>query len=119
VLLWLSLRLGGGRRPVSHIEFDLARQFHDRFGMLAVLEQRVLDGLRAADEQPAIEAILFLGDPPSSAVPADEDNSREGAARWRFDELQVGIPSDDDLPVGSQLSAFDGILERVARGYAA
>ena len=47
----------------AHVEFDFARQFDDCFGMMAVFEQRVFDGLRAIDEQAAIEAVLFLGDP--------------------------------------------------------
>jgi hypothetical protein len=35
---------------------------------MAVLEQRVFDGLRAADEQAAIEAVLLLDDPVAAAV---------------------------------------------------
>jgi hypothetical protein len=60
---------------------------------MAVLEQRVFDGLRAVHEQPAIEAILFLGNPVAAAVLANEDECRCRTARWRFDELHVGIPS--------------------------
>src|SRR5258705_8531 len=70
-----------------------ASEFDDCFGVMAVLEQRVLDGLRAADEQAAIETVLFLGDPVAAAVFADEDDRRCRAARWRFDELHVGVPS--------------------------
>jgi hypothetical protein len=42
--------------------------------MMAVLEQRVFDGLRAVDEQAAIEAVLFLGDPVAAAVLSDKDD---------------------------------------------
>ena len=52
----------------------VARQLDDGFGVMAVLEQRVFDGLRAVDEQAAIEAVLFLGDPVAAAVLADEDD---------------------------------------------
>ena len=65
---------GGGR--AAHVEFDFARQFDDCFGMMAVFEQRVFDGLRAADEQAAIETVLFLGDPLAAPVPADKDDGR-------------------------------------------
>jgi hypothetical protein len=61
--------------------------------MMAVLEQRVFDGLGAVDEQAAIETVLFLSDPVAAAVFADKDDCRCRAARWRFDELHVGIPS--------------------------
>ena len=103
--IWLSWRAGGRvmRRAVrrrrgkggcrAHIEFDFARQFDDGFGMMAVFEQRVFDGLGAVDEQSAIEAILFLGDPVAAPVLADKDDGGCRAARWRFDELHVGIPS--------------------------
>jgi len=64
--------------------------------VLAILAKRVLDGLRAIDEQPAIETVLFLGDPVAAAVPGDEDDFRCGAARWRFDELHVSFPSGDE-----------------------
>jgi hypothetical protein len=60
------------------------------------LDQRVFDGLGAIDEQAAIEAVLFLGNPVAAAVPADKDDCRCRAARWRFDELHVGIPSGDE-----------------------
>src|SRR5262245_63022948 len=60
--------------------------------MMAVLEQRVFDGLGAADEQAAEQAVLFLGDPLAAAVAADEDDGGRTTARWRFDELHVGIP---------------------------
>jgi hypothetical protein len=42
--------------------------------MMTVLEQRVFDGLRTADEQAAIKAVLFLGDPLAAPVPADKDD---------------------------------------------
>jgi hypothetical protein len=83
---------GGGQLAI-HVQFDFARQFDDCFGMLAVFEQRIFEGLRAADEQAAIEAVLFLGDPVAAPVLADEDDRGRGTARWRFDELHVGIPS--------------------------
>src|ERR1700691_5740508 len=64
--------------------------------MMAVLEQRVFECLRAVDEQAAIEAVLFLGDPVAAAVLANKDDGRCRATRWRFDELHVGCPSDDE-----------------------
>src|ERR1700716_260461 len=54
---------------------------------------RILDGLRAVDEQAAVETALFLGDPVATLVLANEDDCRCRTARWRFDELHVGIPS--------------------------
>jgi hypothetical protein len=60
---------------------------------MAVLEQCVFDGLRAVDEQAAVEAVLFLGDPVAAAVLADKDDGRCRAARGRFDEFHVGLPS--------------------------
>src|ERR1700730_8256156 len=77
------------RRACRHVELDFARQLDDGFGMMAVLEQRVFDGLRAVDEQAAIETVLFLGDPVAAAVFANKDDGRLRAARWRFDELHV------------------------------
>ena len=77
----------------AHVEFDFARQLDDCFGMMTVFEQRIFDGLRAVDEQAAIKAVLFLGDPVAAFVPADKDDGRCRATRWRFDELHVGIPS--------------------------
>ena len=62
--------------------------------MMAVLEQGVADGLRAVDEQAAVEAALFLGDSMAAAVLANEDDGGCRTARGRFDELHVGIPSD-------------------------
>src|SRR5450631_3357326 len=82
----------GGGALAAHVEFDFARQLDDGFGMMVVLEQRVFDGLRAVDEQAAIEAVLFLGDPVAAAVLADKDDGGGRTARWRFDELHVGIP---------------------------
>jgi hypothetical protein len=57
-----------------HVEFDLARQFDDGFRVMAVLEQRVFQGLGAVDEQAAIEAVLLLGDPLATPVSSDEDD---------------------------------------------
>ena len=85
---------GGGL--AAHIELDFARQLDDGFGVMAVLEQRVFDGLRAVDEQAAIETVLLLGDPVAAAVLANKDDCRWRAARWRFDELHVGVPSVDE-----------------------
>jgi hypothetical protein len=42
--------------------------------MMAVLEQCVFDGLRAVDEQAALESVLFLGDPVAAVVLADKDD---------------------------------------------
>ena len=67
-------RLSRGGRRTAHIEFDFARQFDDGFGMVAVFEQRVFDGLRTADEQAAIETILFLGDPLAAPVLANKND---------------------------------------------
>src|SRR5260370_28688641 len=65
---------------------------------MPVRKQGILDGLRGVDEQPAIKAVLFLGDPVAAAVPADKDDGRCRATRWRFDELHVGVPSGDERP---------------------
>ena len=59
-LLALLARLGN--EPIDH------------FGVVAILKKRVFEGLRAIDEQAAIEAILFLGDPMAAFVFADKDN---------------------------------------------
>ena len=80
-------RAGAGWREgefAAHVEFDFARQFDDGFGVMAVLEQRVFDGLGAVDEQAAIEAVLFLGDPLAAAVPADKDDGR-----WQSCTMEV------------------------------
>ena len=61
----------GKRERVAHVEFYFERHFDDRFGMTAVLEQRVFDGLGAGDEQAALEAVLLLGDPFALAIAAD------------------------------------------------
>jgi hypothetical protein len=93
---------------LAHVEFDFARQFDDGFGMMAVFEQCVFNGLRAADEQAAIKTVLFLGDPLAAPVPADKDDCRERATRWRFDELHVGIPSG-----GEPSDLADGLAHAV------
>src|SRR5712672_1735451 len=87
---------GGGQLAI-HVQFDFARQFDDCFGVMAVFEQRIFEGLRAADEQAAIEAVLFLGDPVAAPVLPDEDDRGRGTARWRFGELHVGIPSNGEV----------------------
>src|SRR6218665_475904 len=63
---------GRGIRALAHVELDSARQLDDGFGVVAVLEQRIFDGLRAVDEQAAIEAVLLLGHPLAPAILADE-----------------------------------------------
>src|SRR5262245_4712160 len=88
-------KCGGREHPAAHVELDSAWQLDDGFRMVAVLEQRIFDGLRAADEQAAEQPVLFLGDPLAAAVTTDEDDGGGGTARWRFDELHVGIPSYD------------------------
>src|SRR4029077_1609766 len=92
VCLGLSIR--SARRAV-HVEFDLARQFDDGFGMMTVLKQRVFESFCAADEQAAIKAVLFLGNPVAPAVLADKDDGRCRIARWGFDEFHFCIPSCD------------------------
>ena len=62
--------------------------------VLSVLEQRVFDGLGAADEQAAIEAVLLLRDPLAPMVLADEDDAGEGTTRGRFDEFHGFSPSN-------------------------
>src|SRR6266702_3268813 len=74
--------------------------------MMAVLEQRVFDGLGAADEQAAIETVLFLGDPLAAAVSSDENDVGRRTARGRFDELHVGIPSDAEASFSIDASAL-------------
>jgi hypothetical protein len=74
-----------------------ARKFNDRFGVMVILEQRIFDRLGPVDEQTAIEAILFLGNPIAAAVFANKHDLGCRAARWRFDELHVGIPSNDGV----------------------
>jgi len=75
-----------------HVEFDFAQQLHDGFGMIAILEEGVFEGFRAANEQPAIKAALFLGDPVAPAVLADKGDGRCRIARWRFDKFHCWIP---------------------------
>lgn len=57
---------------LSRIELDDTRQLDDRFGMATIFKERILQRLRAADKQPAVEAILFPSYPVAPAVPADE-----------------------------------------------
>jgi hypothetical protein len=91
----------------AHVELDFASDFDDGLRVMAVLEQRVFDGLRTADEQAAKQAVLFLGDPVAAVIPADEDDGCCRAARWRFDELHVGIP----------FTNWSSAINVVARGY--
>jgi hypothetical protein len=88
---------GRERQLAAHVEFDFASDFDDRFGVMAILEQRIFDRLRPVEEQTAVEAILFLGNPIAAAVFANKHDLRFSAARWRFDELHVCIPSDDGV----------------------
>src|SRR6202521_5778621 len=93
----------GGGKLAAHVELDFARQLDDGLRMTAIFKERVFESLRAVDEQAAIAAVLLLGDPVAAAVPVNEDGSRYRAARWRFAELHVSIPSDDEqglLPKG-------------------
>ena len=69
----LEFSIGSARRAV-HVEFDFARQFDNGLGMIAVLEEGVFEGFCTADEQAAIEAVLFLGNPGAPAVLADKDD---------------------------------------------
>src|SRR5262245_1071666 len=85
-----------GKTPVAHVEFNSARQFDDGFGMVAVLGQRVFDGLGAVDEEAAIEPVLFLRHPLATSVPADEDDVRERAARRRFGEFHFLVSFADE-----------------------
>ena len=89
--------IGGGEFGAyfgAHIEFDGALELDDGFGVMAVFEQCIADGLRAVDEQAAIEAVLFLRDPVAAPVLADKDDCRCRTARWRFEEeLHVRCPS--------------------------
>src|SRR5271167_3456125 len=78
--------------------------------MMPVLEQGVFDGLRAIDEQAAIEAVLFLGDPVAAAVLSNKDDGRCRATRWRFDELHVGIPSGDEQRVPGSFCMATALL---------
>jgi hypothetical protein len=86
----------GGEKVATHVEFDGARQLNDRLWMMAILEQRVFDGLRSVNEQAAVKTVLFLGDPVAAAVLADEDDGGCRTTRWRFYELHVGTPSDGE-----------------------
>jgi hypothetical protein len=62
------------KRLATHVELDFARQLDDCLGVMTILEKREFDGLRAVDEQAAIETVLFLGDPVAAPVLADEDD---------------------------------------------
>jgi hypothetical protein len=76
----------------THVELDRAGEFDDGLGVMAVLGECVFDGLGAIDEEPAIAAVLFLGDPLPAVVLADEDERESSrAARGRFDKLHVSV----------------------------
>ena len=95
-----------GRELAARVELDFARQLDDCFGVMTVLEKRVFDGLRAVDEQAAIETVLFLGDPVAATVLADKDDGGCRAARWRFDELHVKYPSVGEVRVPPKPRTF-------------
>ena len=78
------------------IEFYFTRQLDDGFRMMAILKEREFERLCAVDEQAAIKAILFLGDPVAAAVLADKSDGRCRTARRRFFELHVAIPCCDE-----------------------
>lgn len=69
----LEFSIGSARRAV-HVEFDFAGQFDDGLGMMTVLKQCIFEGFCTADEQAAIKAVLFLGNPVAPAVLADKDD---------------------------------------------
>ncbi len=76
----------------------LTRQLDDHFGMLAVLEQRIFDGLGAVDEQAAIEAVLLLGDPLAAVVTADEDDGGRCTTRGRGGKCSDELSSSRSSP---------------------
>src|SRR4051794_34791725 len=90
-------RISRGGRRAAHVEFDVARQLDDGLRVMAIFEQPVFERLGAIDEQAAIEAVLLLGDPLATPVPADKNNGGRSTTRWRFDEFHVGIPSRDEV----------------------
>jgi hypothetical protein len=104
-----------GGALAAHVELDFARQLDDGFEVMAILEQRVFDGLRAVDEQAAVEAILFQDDPVATAVLANKDDRRLRAARWRFDELHISIPFVDEwrAPQSHRLSVATFLAVRM------
>src|ERR1700722_5722854 len=103
----------GGGALGAHIEFDGALELDDGFGMMAIFEQRIADGLRGVDEQAAKEAILFLDDPVAAAIAADKDNGGCRAARWRCDEVHMGIPSGDEWAVRQLHPCSQYLLGRI------
>ena len=81
-------RAGRLRNCAVDIEFDSGWQFDDCFEMVVVLEQRIFEGLGAADEQ----AVLLLGNPVALVVSADENNGGdERTTRGRFDKFTFAI----------------------------
>ena len=81
-----------------HVKLDLAGELDDGLGVAAVLGEGVFDGLGAIDEQSAIAAVLFLGDPVAAMVAADEDKRESSrTARGRFDELHVSVLPKSEL----------------------
>jgi hypothetical protein len=97
----------------AHVELDPAGEFDDGFGVMAVLGERVFDGLGAIDKEPAIAAVLFLGDPVPTVILADEDEGESSrAARGRFDKFHVSfLPKIESRAAASRHSiiAFDCI----------
>jgi hypothetical protein len=97
----------------ARIELDFTRQLDDCFGVMTVLEKRLFEGLRAVDEQAAIETVLFLGDPVAAPVLADKDDCRCRAARGRFDELHVRCPSVSEVRALPRPRTFRRFVLRV------
>jgi hypothetical protein len=89
--LWQEEGGGGAKRAVQ-VELDLVRQLDDRLGMMSIFKERVFEGLRAIDEQAAVETVLFLRHPVAAGVLADKSDCRCRAARRRLDEFHVCIP---------------------------
>jgi hypothetical protein len=60
----------------------------------------------AADEEAAIEAVLFLRDPLAAFVTADENDVRWRTARWRFDDLHFVVSFTDGTVALARQSAL-------------
>jgi hypothetical protein len=85
-----------GASRTHDVELDFARQFDDGLRVMAVLEQRVFEGLGTIEEQSSIETVLLPDNPVAAAILADKDDGGRRAARWRFDEFHFDIPLQDD-----------------------
>jgi hypothetical protein len=60
-----------GGAPDAHIEFDGALELDDGFGMMAIFEQRIADGLPAVDEQAWTTQLPRLSRPINTMVDAE------------------------------------------------